>query len=123
MAHVPSSPERATRRRRKVSRDLTPGAGPVVRVLDVEAVCEGTGKKHGGRFHQRMVTLGSLSITRGSSGTVTNDPSYAVASRISEALDPSKAPGKVRTLADMSEEEKEALAKEYGAPIKVRGGR
>jgi hypothetical protein len=39
----------------------------------------------------------------------TATPAYAIGQRISEALDPTRAPGKVRTMADMTPEELAAL--------------
>jgi hypothetical protein len=46
------------------------------------------------------------------------DPAFIVALRITAALDPTQAPGKVRTLADMSAEERERL----GAPCGLVAG-
>lgn len=45
---------------------------------------------------------------------IQRDPRYAIATSITEALDPGRAPGKVRTLADMTPEEREEMAKLYG---------
>lgn len=46
-------------------------------------------------------------------------PAEVLGKAITEALDPSKAPGKVRTLSDMSSEEKAAIEKQYGAKIEA----
>lgn len=64
----------------------------------------------------------SVDVTdyRNKGGRLNHDPKLAVANSITDALDPVKAPTKGRSLADMSEEEKEALAAQYGAPLAKR---
>jgi hypothetical protein len=60
--------------------------------------------------HQRMASVSSNKVGGFYS------PTYDVARAISDALDPVKAPGKVRTLADMTPEERETLTKRYAKP-------
>ena len=48
------------------------------------------------------------------SADLKNNPANTLARAISNALDPDKAPGKVRTLADMSEEERAEMQRLYG---------
>ncbi len=55
------------------------------------------------------------------SNRVTLDPAYQLRSigrDIEEALDPTRAPGKVRTLAEMSPEERELVLARYKKPSK-----
>lgn len=61
-----------------------------------------------------MATVGVLA--KGGAGRYT--PGFQIAKAIRDALDPVRAPGKVKTLADMSEEEKRELEKLYGVPVK-----
>jgi hypothetical protein len=47
-------------------------------------------------------------------------PCYDVQARYEKAITPKEAPPPVRTLSQMSEAEREALARQYGAPVKPR---
>jgi hypothetical protein len=66
--------------------------------------------KSGGRGKMRMASVGVVS--RGC-----HTPANHLAQAIGEALDPARAPGRVRTLADMGAEERAALERQYGAKI------
>jgi len=54
---------------------------------------------------------------RGSNLGVGTDPSYVIGRRIECALDPTQAPGRVRSLNDMTPEERAKIAKELGANV------
>lgn len=41
------------------------------------------------------------------------DPHYVLAEKLTEALDPVRAPGEVKTLADMTQEERAEMARLY----------
>lgn len=100
-----SSAKKAVKRRRKLALALESGT---FRVLDVE------GPKRGAQGKVKMATLGVLA--KGGAGQYT--PGFQIAKSIRDALDPTKASGKVKTLTDMTEEEKAALEKLYGVPVK-----
>lgn len=97
-----SSAERETIRRR----ELAMGLG-TIHILDVESRNRGTGKGN-----VKLATVGLLT------GSRSFNPAHKIARAITEALDPARAPGKIRTLADMSAEERMKLEREYGAAIK-----
>lgn len=97
-----SSAEREIIRRRR----FTVGLG-TVHLLSVESRNHGTGKRH-----EKLATVGLLT------GSRSFDPARKIARAITEALDPTRAPSKVRTLADMDTEERAKLEREYRASIK-----
>jgi len=82
-----------------------------VRVLHVETPNHGTGEMRYGR-RARMATVGTI-------GTF-HSPAARIANLINDALDPVRAPGKCKTLSEMSEDEKAALAAKYGAVVSPR---
>lgn len=71
-----------------------------------------TGGAGGSAFRARNGDL-VLSTTDIGTGSV-GDPARIIAKQISAALDPAKAPGKVRRLADMTPEERAELERLYG---------
>lgn len=101
--HKQSSAERAMINQRK----LSVGLGGGVRVLAMELI-----RKRGKHRQKRYATVGVVSRLY--------TPEYNIAKKIRDALDPIKAPGKVKTLADMTLEERVALERQYGVPIKVK---
>jgi hypothetical protein len=81
---------------------------PVLGVVKVDRPGKGTGNKHGaGRTS--MVTLCSKSTHY--------NPAYAIAAMINDAFDVNRIPAPVRTLANMTEEEKAALSAKYGSAV------
>lgn len=54
----------------------------------------------------------------GGAGGMAQDPRWSAARRIAEALDPTTAPGRVRTLADMTPEERAKMLALYEKPAK-----
>ena len=82
-------------------------AGSRLHVLDARDMKRRPGRK---RYSKRTVEIGILSTGR-------RNPACAIGKLIQEANDPSRAPGKVKTLAAMSLEEREKLEKQYGCPI------
>lgn len=74
---------------------------------------EGKERRPGRSFRLADLRMGQPSHTKGSVLGVGCNPSYAVAARIQTALDPTQAPGPVKTLAQMTEQERE----QFQAPI------
>lgn len=121
---IKDEPRSKNYRRRKVARGLkgTNQIADGLKVLDVESHGRGTGPRSGGGHRQPMATVGLVGVTpRTGGGTVVNDPARAIGQRIADALDPGKAPGKVRTFADMTDEERQALTQQYSAPTPNHG--
>lgn len=83
------------------------------RVFKVEGRREGTGPQVGPN-RVRMVEVGFRSRT--SRGNI-NNPATTIANALAEAIDPTKQPGKVRTLETMTPEERAKLSAELGAPV------
>lgn len=71
--------------------------------------------KHRGR---RQVDI-MASRGSGKAPSSFNDPAYAIAQEVNDAMDPDKVAlhGQVRTLDDMTDAEKEALQRQYNAPL------
>jgi hypothetical protein len=55
----------------------------------------------------------SLSITGFDAGTIPRDPSRVIGKQIRDALDPTKAPSKPKTFAEMTEAERQEMRKLY----------
>ena len=91
--------------RKSVEPTDTMKGGTGLSIVSVEKKGRGTGKRR-----ERLVTLGSK-------GAFYNPP-VNLSQIIRDALDPSKAPGPVRTLNDMSEDERNVLEARYGAKIR-----
>ena len=97
--HYKSSAERECCKRRRMSLD----GGHHVRII-------GEVERHKGR---RMAEIGAPYGVRG----LSSSPAGGVAKAIRDALDPVRAPSKVRTLADMTEEELLALETRTGCKV------
>jgi hypothetical protein len=97
-------PPKNEARQKVLKRRRRAGAGVAVSPDDI----------HRGRGKDRLTDIG----TTGPNGCPRNySPAHTIANQIGDALDATKAPGKCRTLADMSDKEKAALEERLGAPI------
>lgn len=70
--------------------------------------------------HVENVTVsvhGPTQTARGTNLGVGAEPAYVIGRRIEWALDPTKAPGKVRSLNDMTPEERSRISAELGVPV------
>jgi hypothetical protein len=70
--------------------------------------------RHRGRRQVDIMASGS-----GKAPSSFNDPAYSITQAVNDSMDPDKVAlhGQVRTLDDMTDEEKEALQRQYGAPL------
>lgn len=72
---------------------------------------------------EKALIVGKLSVPINLvNGRTTKDPGSCFQIAIRDALDPSKMPGRCRTLADMTAEERAAIEAQYGAKIESSDG-
>jgi hypothetical protein len=83
--------------------------GNTVKLVSFDARGEGTGPVNG-NGRKRMATIGSVA----SPGSVDRSPALGISRAIRDALDPNKAPKKVETFAEMSDEKKAEMLQLYG---------
>ena len=82
------------------------------RIRRGKAYREGKGRSHVERTKGQFVTVGRfLTSSR-------DNPAIAIGKAISDALDPIKAPSKVRCLADMTPEERDEMIRRYSKNTK-----
>lgn len=83
-----------------------------VSISNIDETRKGTGRQ-ANRHRTRMA-----SVSTGKSQFY--NASHSIGNAITNALDPTRANGKVRTLADMTPEERAELERQYGAKISQR---
>lgn len=101
-----SSAKKKVKRRRRLAFDT-------VSIVDVDesGAGKGTGPKHsGGRIH--MATVANHLALSGM--IASRSPAGGIAKAIRDALDPVKAPGKCKTFAEMTPEERDEMERLYG---------
>ncbi len=94
-------------RGRNQKRKIVPEVGEVTR--EGNPMITRTGEVDPGSSHAEIGKLGFLVA-----GTWKSDPSAQVGKAIQDALDPTKAPSKVQTLATMSDEKRAEMERLYG---------
>jgi hypothetical protein len=97
-------------RRKEVKKTI---GGGFMDVIGIEGRGEGTGKKPVGKKDMKMSTIGHKSGFY--------NPAASIAENIKDAMDPMKVPSRGRTLADMTQEEREAIRTKYGTVISGTG--
>ena len=99
-----SSAKKKVLRRRKLAFDTAI-------ITEVEEKGEGTGKGVG-KHRVRMATVASYNPLSGS--LASRSPLLGIAKAINHALDPNRTPKPVKTLADMTPEERDEMERLYG---------
>ena len=104
----------------KSSKNKSTNGDESVAIIDVETTKEARARRGGARAkrgegrHGRYATIGRIRSTYSNK----DDPARAIGKAINDALDPVKAPSKVRTLADMTLEERAEMERLYSKVVK-----
>lgn len=101
------------------------GNGPKARLMEIARLQEVKARQFHRELFNHQVMMRPVKVPRGKMrmaevGVISRgcrSPAVQLGQAISEALDPARAPGKVRTLFDMTAEEKAAMEAQYDAKI------